>query len=318
MIIFETILYLIILIFAAYLLSESSEKLAKRYGANFTGGVILALITVMPEYMFVIYACLKEQYLVAVGSAVGAAAMLVTLGYGIVILLATTFSKNPVEKIILSKKTRIDSLYLLITNIVALILAIENRGFDIKDGIILMSLFFLYVIHSYKSIREFSETEDVGSLKRSIIMLIVGAILILIFTEPFVESILKLSKELNVSAVALAIIISPIASEMPEKLTAFITVMKNGRLAEISICNFIGSKINHNSLLFGIIPIIGFINGDKNIDVLNAQFLLMTLLTFITWISFHRGIIHRWQAIFFLLLYLVVFSIAFQSPHPIY
>ena len=315
----ETILYLLILTIAAYLLSESSEVLAKKYGANFTGGVILALITVMPEYMFVIYASLKEEYLVAIGSAVGAAAMLVTIGYGLVILFATTFSRRPADKIILSKKTKIDSLYLLITNIIALLLAIEKRGYDLKDGIILISLFFIYIIHSYKSTRDnISEIIPRNIFYKNLFKLFIGGLLIILFTEKFVDSIIKLSKEIGISAVALAILIGPIASEMPEKLTAYITVMRNGYLAEISICNFIGSKINHNSLLFGIIPIIGFINGNDNIDVLNIQFLMMSLLTFVTWISFHRGIIYRWQSIVFLLLYILVVIVAFHSPIPIY
>ncbi len=320
MIIFETIFYLSLLILAGYLLSESAETLAKRFGANFTGGVILALVTVMPEYMFVIYACLKEEYMVAVGSAVGAAAMLVTLGYGLVILSATTFSKKPVKEIVLSKKTRIDALYLLLTNIVALVLAIENRGFDVKDGLILISLFFLYVYHSYKAIGNVGEKETISKKDyiKSFLYLIIGAVLIITFTEPFVDSIIELSKELGVPAVALAILIAPIASEMPEKLTAFITVMRNGNLAEISISNFIGSKINHNSLLFGIIPLIGFINGDLNINVLNIQFLFMTFITFVTWISFSRGIIKRYQAFIFLLLYALVALVAFHSPTTFY
>ena len=65
---------------AAALLSYGAETFAERWGANFVGSVVLGLITTLPEYLFVIWACIKGRYEMAVGSAVGACSLLVTLG----------------------------------------------------------------------------------------------------------------------------------------------------------------------------------------------------------------------------------------------
>lgn len=160
MVIFETLVLLFILVAAAVLLSYGAESIAEKYGANFAGSVILAFITTLPEYMFVFWAALKGEYMVAVGSAVGAATMLIT-GYGLVIFTATTISRKPVKVIELSHATRIDALYLILTALVALVLALENNGFDLKDGIILIVLFGVYVYHLARGAIEFGEKHKI-------------------------------------------------------------------------------------------------------------------------------------------------------------
>lgn len=161
MVIFETLVLLFILVAAAVLLSYGAESIAEKYGANFAGSVILAFITTLPEYMFVFWAALKGEYMVAVGSAVGAATMLITLGYGLVIFTATTISRKPVKVIELSHATQIDALYLILTALVALVLAFENNGFDLKDGIILIVLFGVYVYHLARGAIEFGEKHKI-------------------------------------------------------------------------------------------------------------------------------------------------------------
>ena len=61
MILVEFIVLLLIIAGAAILLSFGAEILAERYGANFTGSIVLGLITTMPEYMFVIWAAIKGE-----------------------------------------------------------------------------------------------------------------------------------------------------------------------------------------------------------------------------------------------------------------
>ena len=43
----------------SHAIGRGAEILADRYGANFTGSIVLGLITTMPEYMFVIWAAIK-------------------------------------------------------------------------------------------------------------------------------------------------------------------------------------------------------------------------------------------------------------------
>jgi len=310
---------LVVLTAAAALLSYGAEPLAERYGANFTGSIVLALITTLPEYMFVIVTSIKGDYDMAVGSAVGSCTLLITLGYGSIILFSTTrISRKPVKMIHLSKSTQVDALYLLGTALVAFALAWEGNGFDLKDAIVLIVLFFTYVIQVARGAGHFRREQAVVShssrgLGKSIALLLAGGAVILIFTGPFVESMKSLADLLHVSRVTIAIILGPLASEMPEKITAYITVIRNGKLAEISVCNFIGSKVNHNSLLLGTMPIIALLQGRPGVPgIISLPFIIMTSLTVVATLSLSRRRLERWEGVMFTLLYVLVIWGAFH------
>jgi cation:H+ antiporter len=319
MVALEFVGLLLILTGAAALLSYGAETLAARYGANFTGSIVLALITTLPEYMFVIWASIKGHYEMAVGSAVGACSLLITLGYGSVILFATTrISRKPVKVVELSKHTQVDALYLLGTALIAFGLAYEGRGLDLKDALILIAVFLAYVAHVAKGAVAFSRSEAAAdhsprALAKSIGFLMMGGVVIFFFSEPFVDSMLEVAKLLGVSPMTIAIILGPLASEMPEKITAYMTVIRNGRLAEISVCNFIGSKINHNSLLLGTMPIVAVLQGQSGVGgIVSLPFITMTALTVVATLSLSRRRLERWQGVAFALLYLLVIWGAFH------
>jgi len=310
---------LLILTAAAALLSHGAEILAERYGANFTGSIVLALITTLPEYMFVIFASIKGHYDMAVGSAVGSCTLLITLGYGSVILLSTTrISRKPVRVVELSKHTQVDALYLLATALIAFALAYEGNGFDLKDAVILIALFFAYVAHVAKGALVFARSNAATQhsskgLTKSIGFLLTGGVVIFFASGPFVDSMIRMATLLRVSPVTIAIILGPLASEMPEKITAYITVIRDGKLAEISVCNFIGSKVNHNSLLLGTMPIIALLQGRSGVPgIISLPFIIMTALTVVATLSLSRRRLERWEGVMFMLLYVSVIWGAFH------
>jgi cation:H+ antiporter len=310
---------LVVLTAAAVLLSYGAEPLAERYGANFTGSIVLAIITTLPEYMFVIFASIKGEYGMAVGSAVGSCTLLITLGYGSIILLATTrLSRRPVKVVELSKGTQVDALYLLVTALIAFGLAWEGNGFDLKDAAILILLFFAYVVHVAKGAVKHAranvdENQSRQNLLKSILFLLIGGVVVFVASGPFVDSMISVATLLGVSPVTIAIILGPLASEMPEKITAYITVIRDGKLAEISVCNFIGSKVNHNSLLLGIMPIIAVLQGGSSVPgIISLPFIIMTALTVVATLSLSRRKLERWEGVVFALLYVLVIWGAFH------
>jgi cation:H+ antiporter len=310
---------LLILTGAAALLSYGAEVLAERYGANFTGSIVLALITTLPEYMLVIWASIKGLYHEAVGSAVGSCTLLITLGYGSIILFATSrISRKPVKVVKLSKSTQVDALYLLVTALVAFALAWEGNGFDLKDAVILVLMFVAYILHVAKGAVKFARENAVGDhapggILRSVSLLVIGGVVIFFASKPFVDSMVALAHHLGVSPVTIFIILGPLASEMPEKITAYITVIRDGKLAEISVCNFIGSKVNHNSLLLGTMPIIALLQGRDGVPgIISLPFIIMTALTVVATVSLSRRKLERWEGVMFVLLYASVIWGAFH------
>ena len=307
------------IITAAWLLSYGAEIFAERWGANFVGSVVLGLVTTLPEYLFVIWASIKGRYEMAVGSAIGACSLLVTLGYGMVILVATSrLSRQPVREIELSQTTSVDAFYLMLTAGVAFFLSWEGGGLDLKDSVILIGLFLGYVAHLSHEAYKFSQAlaeENVfkGSLVKACIFVFAGAVMVFLLAEPFVDSMVEISHAMGVSPVTIAVVLGPLASEMPEKMTAYITVHRDAKLAEISVCNFIGSAVNHNSLLLGTLPIVALFHGQRQVPgVLSASFVLMTIVTVIATLSLRRRRLQRWESAMFLALYALVIAEAFQ------
>lgn len=322
----EFLVLLFLLTVAAALLSYGAEPFSEKLGAHFAGSILLALITTLPEYLVVFWACMDGDYGMAIGSAVGACSILITLGYGLVILFATTrVSRRPVEKVELTPGTRIDAVYLMVTAVIAILLAWEGNGFDLKDGIILAVLFVVYVIQVSRRAVLFARSNHENSAqptKKKLLLatafLLVGGLTVFFLSKLFVDSMSVLAEAFGISTMAISIILSPLASEMPEKITAYITVIRNGRLAEISVCNFIGSKINHNSLLLALLPIVAFAKHETAVSgIISLPFVLMTALTVFAAASIARRKLARSQGVVFVVLYGLVILGAYMVRQPL-
>jgi len=300
MILLEFTVLLALVIGAAYLLSHGAEAVADKWGTTIAGSIVLGLLTTLPEYTFVYWASVKGRYDMAIGSAIGACTLLVTLGYGLVILIATSrLSRKPVLTIRLTKATRIDASFLLITALVALVLIWRDGALDVNEGVVLTLIFFLYVGMVFKMSSKHEEGLIHVAPKRLLtagVQMLVGGAVIFVVSEPFVDAMIHLAKAIHVSPVVIAIVLGPIASEMPEKMTAYITVRRNGSLAQLSICNFIGSKVNHNSLLLAVIPFVAFLHGGGKVHgLMSEMFLVMSGLTILVSAMLARGTIYRWH-----------------------
>jgi cation:H+ antiporter len=313
---------LIVIMIAAYLLSHGAEVLADKWGTTIAGSLILGLLTTLPEYTFVYWAAVKGRYDMAIGSAIGACTLLVTLGYGLVILVATTkLSRKPVPEIRLTKATRIDAAFLLVTALVALLFVWNDGALSLAEGIILAAVFVAYVVLVVTMSGKHGEDLLHVPCRRLFIALaqiLVGGAVIFLVSEPFVDTMIQLAKAFSVSPVVIAIVLGPIASEMPEKMTAYITVWRNGKLAQLSICNFIGSKVNHNSLLLAVIPFVGYAKQHGKIPgLMSPMFLVMTVMTVLVSGMLARGRIQRWHGAVLVACYVAIMIMAMQTTSAV-
>lgn len=286
----DAILLLVMMSIAAELIAKGAEILEHKFGAGFVGSVVLGFITTFPELVFVIIAVLNVKYDVAIGSAIGGNILLFTFGYGAVIIL--TYVKHG-EGINLKNIHIRDDLWYLLISCIAIVLFALDGIFQWWEGIILILFYVAYIVQQFfeaRRYRIFPEEkefvkEDLVTQKdwfKSGLFLIIGCIILLITAHPFVEAIGELSHEIGITALFLALVISPIASELPEKISAFIMTSKDLTGAEMSIANFIGSKVQNNSLLFGLMILIaswgvGIPITDSTKDIL--LLLVMTLTT---------------------------------------
>ncbi len=325
LLILQAIGLLLIIAIASEFLAKGSHVLEIKFGAGFTGSVILGFITMLPELIFVLVAVneanieldpVKEGELldIALGSAVGGNILLFTLGFAMVILLAY-FKHGEVIK--LPSTLKDDLIYLLVASIYLLLTSLKGY-FALLDGIILTGIYFVFAIHQYietkNIVHEDGKKEVITQKKwiKSISFLLIGAIGILIAAEPFVHAIIEISVETGISSIILALIISPIASELPEKISAFVLASQSLKGAEIAVANFIGSKVQASTLLFGGMILFKYIGTGKVYPIGHSfiQLMIAIVTTLVgVWISYDLKLKLK-EGWFILALYFVSVGVA--------
>ncbi len=319
------------LIFASWLLSSGAEHLAERWGGRFVGRTLLSIATTLPEIAIVVAAAKNGSFDVAIGSALGSNLFMMTLGLAIMLIITTTkLSKSP-QKFINVKKLKLEKILLVKTEVIGAILFID--GYDIVDGIIFTGFFGAYLYLAFREMKqekkearlesELHTTQETKMPKRhfgrSMILFIAGTIGIFIGAEPFVHSLEGLALDSGVSVVVLAVIISPIAGEMPEKISMIFLARKGASGASIAVANVLGSKILNNTLLlavavFAAMTYRGFIAKIPNTPILQYQMILVTAITIVALVPMFRNKLGLKSGIMLLILYGIGIGFQFILP----
>ena len=334
---------------SSWILSYGAEHLSERYGAKFVGRVLLSIATTLPEIAIVIYAAAQGSFGIAIGSGLGSNLLMMTLGLAIMLIIATTrLSKAPLKQIDVSTFKN-DMIFLILAAIISFVLFLD--GFNYIDGFIFMGLFAGYIIlslyemkvekrdkltnknidiHSNNNNNNNKEliveqnispdtNEDRKKFIKAIGTFLIGAIGILFGAEPFIHSLEGLSVEFGISAVVLAVIISPIAGEMPEKISMMILARKGAAGASIAIANVLGSKILNNTLLlavavFAAMYSFGFDKVIEITEILYYQIILVTIVTIIAVLPMFRKKIGLRFGVILLFMYIICIFIQFLFP----
>jgi cation:H+ antiporter len=148
---------------------------------------------------------------------------------------------------------------------------------------------------------------------------LIGAFGIVMGAEPFIHSLEGLSTDVGISAVILAVIISPIAGEMPEKISMMLLARKGAAGAAIAIANVLGSKILNNTLLlavavFAAMYSFGFYETIEITEILYYQIILVTIITIIAVLPMFRKKIGLRFGLILLFMYIVSIFIQFLFP----
>lgn len=324
------ILWVLELTGASYLLSYGAEHLSKSFGTRFVGRTLLSVATTLPEIAIVVYAAAGGFYATAIGSAIGSNLLMMTLGLSIMLLIATTrLSKSPLKEIDV-KPFKLDKYLLIISAIISLILFID--GFDFIDGIIFSAMFGAYLYLAYREMQkeridlkekliEQNETHHKSRRKtiKAAVTFAIGTIGIFIGAEPFIHALEESALEFGISVAILAIIISPIAGEMPEKISLMILARKGAAGTSIAVANVLGSKILNNSLLFavaifGAMTYHGFATGIPVTNILWYQMVIVTIITIVALIPVLRNKFDLRSGILLLSLYIIGITIQFYLP----
>ena len=318
------------LIFASWLLSYGAEHLAERWGARFVGRTLLSIATTLPEIAIVASAAKDGSYDTAISAALGSNLLMMTLGLAIMLIIATTkLSKAPMKYVDV-KQFKLDTVMLIITAVAGAVMFID--GYEIVDGMIFSAMFAVYLYLAFREMKhekaerlenQVHAEHKVGQSRKhfikSLLIFAAGTAGIFIGAEPFVHSLQGFSMESGVSVIVLAIIIAPIAGEMPEKISMMILARKGAAGASIAVANVLGSKILNNTLLlavavFAAISFRGFTEKIQNNTLLEYQMILVTVITLVAIIPILKNKLGLKSGVILLILYIV--GIGLQAVLP--
>ncbi len=244
------------LVVASFFLSNGAESLSHFLGGKFVGRTLLSIATTLPEIIIVFYAARIALYEVSLGSALGSNILMMSLGLSVMILIATTrLSKKAVKEINI-ESFKLDLVFLILTAILGVVMFID--GYDIIDGFIFLTVFIIYLIFAFQEtrcIRPVTTIEKKGTFSLAIkatLLFLIGTVGTLLCAEPFIHSLELFAGSISVSAAVIAVILSPLAGEMPEKISMMLLASKGERGVSISVANVLGSKILNNTLLISI------------------------------------------------------------------
>jgi cation:H+ antiporter len=240
-------------------------------GEGAVGSILAAVGTAMPETLIAIVALLSASEGsedVAIGAIVGAPFLLGTLAMGLVGLYAYLYrGKRPQGVELNAHKPTLerDLLFFLVLFAIAGLLAWgPPAGVRIVVGIVFIVAYFLYIALTLRGGGEVQDEETLNPLifeRRAgrredpglalcIIQLVVGLGAMVGGAHLFVEELLHIAEDIGVEALVLALILAPLATELPEKVNSFFWV-REGK-DSLALGNITGAMVFQSMVPVGI------------------------------------------------------------------
>lgn len=289
-----------IILFGCELFTNGVEWLGKKLnmGDGVVGSIFSAVGTCLPETLIPVIALLfsKNQansVEIGIGAIAGAPFMLSTLAFFITGLSVIVFSKKRKSRYGINVNfdilSRDISFFVLVYTSAIMVSFASSHILKFLVAILLITFYILYIIKTVNNDTMGSEQIDdlifssvfkTRTSKSAILIQIALALgAIIAGAELFVQNIEIVSKALNVSTLALSIIITPIATELPEKFNSIIWISKNKDT--LSLGNITGAMVFQSC-----IPVsIGILATDWKLDTITliSAFLALasSLVTYI-------------------------------------
>jgi cation:H+ antiporter len=262
-----------IILAGALLFTNAVEWIGHRLelGEGAVGSLLAAVGTAMPETLIAIVALIgaaEGADQVAIGAIVGAPFLLATLAMGLVGLFAYLYRERREQGLELDAHgptLERDLIFFLIFFAVSLSLAWgAPDALRIPVGIAVTLAYVIYIrrtllgggdVQDHATLNPliFERREEFSanpSLLLCIVQLLVGLGAMVGGAHLFVEELLHIAESLGVEAVVLALILAPLATELPEKVNSFFWV-REGK-DSLALGNITGAMVFQSTIPVGI------------------------------------------------------------------
>jgi cation:H+ antiporter len=332
-IVWETALYGVAILGAAFLLSWAAE-VAQLDISQTLAIAVLAFIAVLPEYAVDLFLAFRAgqgddaKRHFAVANMTGANRLLIGIGWAVVVLIF--WAKTRKKEVRLRAEQRIDIGYLLLATLWAFSIPIRGNLWW-PDLIVLGALFVGYII---RAAREEPEEPDLigaaaalGTLSQRarritvVALFMYAAGVILVVAEQFAgsdrppEGLIGIGTQFGIDRFLLIQWVAPLASEAPEMIIAILFTLR--LKAQAGLGTLISSKVNQWTLLIGTLWLVFAIGGGDGggffnpmqMDHRQIEEVFLTAAQSLFAVAVISSLsINRWEAIALLVLFLGQFG----------
>lgn len=264
------------------------------WASSFTGAILAPLFTSIPELVLFLVAVFSyggtsgEQ--IGIGTLFGQPFMASSISYGLVLIamLIGYFLKKRSDLCLeVERALMIPYIFMAILFPMVLLPDIFRfRYFQALMGLFLGFFYFYYVSMMYRrrKVETPSEPEDPYMCRifnadlAAIVQLILSIVLLYVGSEMLVSVIDSIAGHMNVSAMGMAIILAPVATAIPETMSAMIWAYRGKDT--LSISSLIGEQILYSTLYpaIGLFTVAWILDTHAYFSVLATTFMSVIIL----------------------------------------
>jgi cation:H+ antiporter len=279
-----------LLLFASIVIGWAAEITAAHLSAGIALAV-LAWLQTAPEFAVEASIAWARDTHLALANLTGSLRLLMGLGWPMVFFVHW-FSQRQrgsrVRDVQLPASFSIEAVSLAVPVIYFLII-LAKRTWTLADGLILCAFYGAYFWLLYRQRRSGVEEpaeshDDEPRIVRAVLkldkrkqyawmlfMFAFGAWALLTCVHPFVDALKEVATSLGVSQFVFIQWVAPIASEFPEKVTAFNWARRPGK-ASMAIVNMLSSITSQWTLLAGLVPVIFSLSAGRPFTIALSAF----------------------------------------------
>ncbi len=292
------ILGLAMVIGGANALVDGASSVARRTGVSefVIGLVIVGFGTSLPELVVSVTGALARNSDIAVGNVIGSN----IFNTALILAVSAMFAPMAITR---QNKFRDIPLTILVSFLVAFFG--YYGGLSRAEGIIMVVLFAIYIIWSFRSDdtaleQSPEDAKEFGTFAS--IVLIAGGLACLVFGgRLFVESAENVARMLGVSDKFIAITVLAMGTSLPELVTSIVALAK--KRSQMALGNILGSNVFNLLLILGVSAVISPTSFAR-IDLWDYAALLLSII--LVWTGIYTGrknLLDRFDASLLLLLF---------------
>lgn len=308
--IFLFVIGLICLIFGGDWFVDGAVGLAKKFHMSelLIGATVVSIGTSLPEVMVSVTSASGGQGSIAYGNAVGS----VICNTALISALTIAVRPGKVDR----KSLKIPVIFFFISAGIYLIVSYTTKNFSRYLGIALLAVFVIYILVNIK--QSFNAGSDGAAVSengekamplwKSLILLIIGAILIALGADLLVDNGTLIARGLGVPETVIALTFIALGTSLPELVTAISSLIKGH--SALSLGNVIGANVFNLVLVSGLAMTIApfSLPESSSIAGINASLivdlpLMVIVMLILALPPLIKGKLYRIQGMILLLMY---------------